>query len=121
MVHRAQCGPLYCLSGVSIAIGNYRTLIAQFCLRLAVRFFYNAFLSPLSKFPGPKLAAATKGYLHYYTFIGQKHTIVERLHDKYGEIVRISPDELSFITETAWKDIYQYRGKVCRSSGLLDK
>ena len=30
------------------------------------------------------------------------------LHEKYGEVVRIAPDELSFISETAWKEIYGY-------------
>ena len=30
------------------------------------------------------------------------------MHEKYGEVVRIAPEELSFITETAWKEIYAY-------------
>ena len=78
-------------------------------------------MNPLSKFPGPKLAGASSAYLHFYTFKGQKHTLVERLHEKYGEVVRIGPNELSFITETAWKDIYMYRGKVCRTPSLFDE
>lgn len=31
------------------------------------------------------------------------------LHDKYGPVVRIAPDELSYITDTAWKTIYGHR------------
>ena len=31
------------------------------------------------------------------------------LHEEYGEIVRVKPDQLSFITETAWSDIYMHR------------
>ena len=35
---------------------------------------------------------------------------VNRLHEKYGEVVRISPNEVSFISgETAWQDIYGFR------------
>ena len=30
------------------------------------------------------------------------------MHEKYGEVVRVGPEELSFITETAWKEIYAY-------------
>ena len=30
------------------------------------------------------------------------------LHEKYGEVVRITPGELSFISESAWKEIYGY-------------
>jgi cytochrome P450 len=32
------------------------------------------------------------------------------LHNKYGEVVRVSPNEISFISgETAWQDIYGFR------------
>jgi hypothetical protein len=34
---------------------------------------------------------------------------VAELHEKYGPIIRIGPNELSYITEGAWNDIY---GKV---------
>ena len=30
-------------------------------------------------------------------------------HTKYGDIVRIAPDELSFTKDSAWRDIYAYR------------
>lgn len=30
---------------------------------------------------------------------------MQRIHDKYGSIVRIAPDELSFVEASAWKDI----------------
>jgi cytochrome P450 len=66
---------------------------------------------PLRKFPGPKLAGASGLYLGYYGLRGQTHTIVEKLHDKYGDVVRTTPNELSFINEAAWKDIYSYRAK----------
>jgi hypothetical protein len=35
---------------------------------------------------------------------------VMALHNKYGEVVRVSPNEISFISgETAWQDIYGFR------------
>ena len=34
---------------------------------------------------------------------------VERLHAKYGEIVRIAPNELSFAKAEAWNDIFAHR------------
>lgn len=37
---------------------------------------------------------------------GYLHTDLARLHDKYGPIVRIAPDELSYIDAQAWEDIY---------------
>jgi cytochrome P450 len=35
-------------------------------------------------------------------------TLLE-FHERYGEVVRFSPDELSFTNEQAWKDIYGFR------------
>lgn len=31
---------------------------------------------------------------------------IKALHDKYGPVVRVSPNQLSFCSATAWKDIY---------------
>lgn len=31
---------------------------------------------------------------------------IKRLHDEYGDVVRLAPDELSFIDPAAWRDIY---------------
>jgi cytochrome P450 len=30
-------------------------------------------------------------------------------HKKYGEIIRLAPDELSYVQSTAWKEIYGHR------------
>ncbi|KAF1959561.1 putative cytochrome P450 monooxygenase [Byssothecium circinans] len=54
-------------------------------------------LSPLAKFPGPKLAAATGLYEFYFNFFrNSKYAFeIERLHDIYGPILRVNPYELS--------------------------
>jgi hypothetical protein len=31
---------------------------------------------------------------------------VAEFHEKYGPVIRIGPNELSYITEDAWSDIY---------------
>lgn len=38
------------------------------------------------------------------------------LHDKYGEVVRITPDELSFISPSAWQDIYTTKPQLPKVS-----
>lgn len=39
-------------------------------------------------------------------------------HDKYGEVVRLAPRELSFISgETAWPDIYGFRTGKYKNTG----
>ncbi|KAM5354702.1 hypothetical protein ACJ41O_001349 [Fusarium nematophilum] len=42
---------------------------------------------------------------------GKYPLIVQEAHRKYGDVVRISPNELSFITVDAYRDIYSQGGK----------
>ncbi|KAL4804399.1 cytochrome P450 [Aspergillus unguis] len=65
------------------------------CYGLAL-LVYRLWFSPLAKFPGPKIAAATVWYENYHDAIrwGQYAFEIEKMHKKYGPIVRISPHEL---------------------------
>ncbi|KAJ5811087.1 cytochrome P450 [Penicillium robsamsonii] len=59
---------------------------------------YRLTLHPLSNIPGPKLAAFTYWYeIYYEVFLGGKyfHQILE-MHQQYGPIVRINPNEIHF-------------------------
>lgn len=40
---------------------------------------------------------------------GFHHRAVHELHEKYGPIVRIAPNNISFINPQAWKDIYAHK------------
>ncbi|KAL8909504.1 MAG: hypothetical protein Q9207_000184 [Kuettlingeria erythrocarpa] len=67
---------------------------------------YNVYLHPLSKFPGPRFAAATKIPVAYVSWHGELSHWLRGLHEQYdSDVVRISPDELSFILPAAWKDM----------------
>jgi hypothetical protein len=47
---------------------------------------YRLYLSPLSKFPGPKLAALTLWYEFYYDVVknGKYLWEIEKMHEQYG-------------------------------------
>lgn len=76
---------------------------------LIIKPLYNILLHPLRAIPGPLLWrlsplprswALCNGYLVYK---------VAEHHEKYGDCIRIGPNELAFRTAEAWKDIYGHR------------
>ena len=44
---------------------------------------------PLAKYPGPVLAKSSKLWSAYHSAIGDQHRCYKRLHDLYGDVVRI--------------------------------
>ena len=65
-----------------VAVGFYG-------LGLAV---YRLFLSPLAKFPGPKLAALTRKYESYYEAVQNYEYVwkIKQMHQKYGKLLQYS-------------------------------
>jgi cytochrome P450 len=67
---------------------------------------YTVFFGPLAKFPGPPLAAASYVPYAFHLADGTLSEWIKELHEQYNsEVVRISPNDLSFICASAWKDI----------------
>ena len=56
---------------------------------------YRLFLSPLNKFPGPFFARLTQFHTVYRNRRLNSHHQLAKLHQKYGKIVRIGPNDLS--------------------------
>ncbi|KAH0035830.1 benzoate 4-monooxygenase cytochrome P450, partial [Aureobasidium melanogenum] len=67
------------------------------------------FQHPLYRFPGPFLAS-TSNIPHCLSFLGGRQPYDRlALHERYGPVVRTSPNELSFSSSQSWKDIYGSR------------
>jgi hypothetical protein len=76
----------------------------QFCIYL-----YNIFFHPLHKFPGPRLAAASCIPRIIRAIRGDVYFWINDLHQQYGEVVRVTPNELSFSSAESLKDIYAHK------------
>jgi cytochrome P450 len=42
---------------------------------------------------------------------GAQHSTIKKLHDQYGDVIRISPNALAYRAAPAWRDIYGHRKK----------
>lgn len=101
---------------------------------------YSVYLGPLSKFPGPKLAAATLWYEFYYDVILQgRYTFkIKELHEEYGifcprliltetkltlpgPIVRISPYELHIDEPDYYEELYSQHKPRNKSEFYLNQ
>lgn len=72
---------------------------------IVIRFLLRRYLTPLRKYPGPFWATGSRLHSVYTTWNGQTHDEHIRLHDKYGPIVRIQPNQLSFSSPEAARHV----------------
>ncbi|KAI9648460.1 hypothetical protein NHQ30_003094 [Ciborinia camelliae] len=110
---------MYFPAGFTIPIGlfiesNLFHLVGLWLMYLVIRSLYNISpLHPLSHIPGPKIAAATFLYEGWFDLIlGGRYTHeIKRMHEFYGPVIRINPEELHF-KDTAFVDeIYASGGR----------
>lgn len=62
--------------------------------------------SPLAQIPGPKLYAFTKWRLAFDEWQGKRTQAIHQLHQRYGPVVRIGPNEVHFNSPSAMRTIY---------------
>ncbi|KAI1842998.1 hypothetical protein JX265_001711 [Neoarthrinium moseri] len=78
--------------------------------RIIYQVIYNLFFSPLKRFPGPWLNAATSIPWDIVMMKGDAVSALQELHRKHGPIVRTRPNELSYIDgRSVWRDAYGFR------------
>ena len=95
---------------------------------LAIRFLYLRYTYGLGRFKGPLLASFTDAWRLFYNYRAVGKPYID-LHDRWGDIVRVGPNALSFRDPQAIRDIFgagKNWGKVrtlrlCLLSGLSAK
>ncbi|PYH94159.1 benzoate 4-monooxygenase cytochrome P450 [Aspergillus ellipticus CBS 707.79] len=78
-----------------------------------LRSIYRLYFHPLSKIPGPKLTAITHLYEFYHDVIRRGKFLweIERMHQRYGPIVRINPREVHIADPSMYDEIYAGGGR----------
>ncbi|KAI1414440.1 cytochrome P450 [Hypoxylon sp. FL1857] len=74
-------------------------------LLFITRLLYKRYASPLREYPGPFLASCSRLWKILSTASERTHLDHIALHRKYGPIVRIAPDELSFSSPTVARNV----------------
>ncbi|KAL4805142.1 cytochrome P450 [Aspergillus unguis] len=84
---------------------------------------YRLFLHPLASFPGPKYAAVSRWHEAYYDVYRQGKFIfwIQRQHELYGPVVRITPDELHFLDADLWETVFSKSGRVDKYDWLSSR
>ncbi|KAK5991781.1 Cytochrome P450 monooxygenase lcsI [Cladobotryum mycophilum] len=83
-------------------------LLVLFGYRL-FRIINNLFIHPLAKIPGPRAWSASRLPLAWGIIKGSMLHDIQELHRKYGPVVRIAPNEVSFASEESWREILQHQ------------
>ncbi len=87
------------------------SILIDYCLVLLLAYtisivLYSLYFHPLSKIPGPFLARISTLWSRVGNFQGRKSERIHHAHSKYGPVVRVGPNELSFSDPSAVREIY---------------
>lgn len=95
-------------------------LIGPAFLALLVLYVWRSIASPLRKVPGPRVSLFTSWILKYHEFQARRTAYVHSLHQKYGPVVRIAPNEVSFASLEGVKEIYGSGGSGYNKTEFYD-
>ncbi|KAF8849213.1 cytochrome P450 [Acephala macrosclerotiorum] len=86
-------------------------ILTTLAILIVTKGLYNLFLHPLRSYPGPWYTRISRFWYSYRFLRGTLSFDIKALHDKYGDVVRVAPDELSYANGDAWETIY---GRIAR-------
>jgi len=99
----------FCIEETPLDIRNMLALYGLLALTI-LYFLYASLSSPLAKVPGPWYTLFTSLPQKYHEFSASRRAWIQSLHEQYGHAVRLAPNEVSFSSATAMKEIYTSGG-----------
>ena len=95
----------------NVSTGHWPIIASSVLVLYILNALWGAYGSSLRKIPGPSLAKFTPLWLFYKTSKFQTHTDYRVLHDRYGKLVRVSPNKVSVADPAMIPVIYKVGGK----------
>jgi hypothetical protein len=96
-----------------MALLLFIAIAAVFLLVACVR---NLFFGKLRQFPGPIWAAHTDLWRVYQLWTRRMPDTMLQMHEEYGPVVRIGPNDLSFQSADVFNDVYKAGRKFPKSN-----
>lgn len=75
-------------------------------LTFTIYLIYLRYISALAGIPGPLFVMWSRIWLAYHSAKGDMHRVIPQLHEKYGMLVRVAPNEVSVADLNAIREIY---------------
>jgi hypothetical protein len=101
---------------VEVLIHHWSLLLL---LTVTAYLFSNYFNHGLNKYPGAFLASFTDWWRFWIVYKRRPEVEHIKLHAKYGDVVRLGPNNLSFANPKALKSIYGLNKGFTKVSSLL--
>jgi hypothetical protein len=76
---------------------------------------YSRTSHPLASIPGPFWPSISRLWYMYRIYVGDMHDVQRRLHEQYGPIIRIAPNEVSTTDLSAIPKIYRYQAPLTKT------
>jgi hypothetical protein len=92
-----------------IIVFTFFSIIGILFIRSLLLTIYNLFFHPLRQFPGPTCWAASIIPFAYTQLRGTDVYRILELHKRYGGVVRIGPDTLSYADSVVYRDVMSHK------------
>ena len=83
-----------------------KTALLVFLVLYLAQVLYYCYAHPLREVPGPFLARFSQAWRNFHYLRGTWLEDVVNLHEKYGKVVRIAPNEVSFVDVGGLRALY---------------
>jgi hypothetical protein len=95
--------------------GLFKSILVSVLLYWVLWTMYSRTLHPLATIPGPFWASVSRMWYMYRVYVGDMHAVQRHLHERYGPVIRIAPNEVSTSDLSAISKIYKFQRPLTKT------